>query len=167
MPCSRHPPGDCDPAFDPNGIAIEFSADVAGVDPRRQPRLIDSHPSPIALEGPDPQPGRWPAPEPPPPLAERTAYPGEGEQLLTKPNAWRGSRAFVQPALAASGLGPPALPPPGFGDSIPVNPGSPVPLEQRQSRASVRRSLPYFSCAINRNVNGSRWPLKNFSSTCS
>jgi len=79
VPCRRHPPGDCDPAFDPNGIAIEFSADVAGVDPRRQPRLIDSHPSPIALEGPDPQPGRWPAPEPPPPLAERTAYPGEGE----------------------------------------------------------------------------------------
>lgn len=76
-------------AFDPNGIAIEFSIDVAGQDPRKRPKLIDSHPSPIALEGPDPQPGHWPLPEPPPPPEQRAVFPGEGEQLLTKPNAWR------------------------------------------------------------------------------
>jgi len=76
-------------AFDPNGIAIEFSTDVAAVDLRKHPKLIDSHPNPIALEGPDPQPGHWPPPEPPPPPAERAVYPGEGEQLLSKSNAWR------------------------------------------------------------------------------
>jgi catechol 2,3-dioxygenase-like lactoylglutathione lyase family enzyme len=41
-------------SFDPNGIPIEFSATVEGVDLGANPRLVDSAPVPAALEGPEP-----------------------------------------------------------------------------------------------------------------
>jgi len=65
-------------AFDPNNIPIEFSAPVAGVDIRRHPSMKDRKPSLMALEGPDPQPAKWPAVKRSTPLEERTVYPGEG-----------------------------------------------------------------------------------------
>ena len=68
-------------AFDPNNIAIEFSRPVARVDLRQNPVNLDSHPSAVALEGPDPQPGRWPRVERPTPEKDRTVYPGEGVVL--------------------------------------------------------------------------------------
>lgn len=64
--------------FDPNTIPIEFSAPVAGVDLRRQPNMLDRQAGAVAREGPDPQPGRWPAVERPTPKHQRAVYPGEG-----------------------------------------------------------------------------------------
>ncbi len=69
-------------AFDPNGIAIEFSAPVPGVDVRAYPVLADKNPAPAALEGNDPQPGHWPTPQTPTPREERVAYPGDGQQFV-------------------------------------------------------------------------------------
>jgi catechol 2,3-dioxygenase-like lactoylglutathione lyase family enzyme len=65
-------------AFDPNNIPIEFSAPVAAVDLRQSPQMHDSHPPPVALEGADPQKGKWPVSKPIP-QTERTIYPGEGD----------------------------------------------------------------------------------------
>ncbi len=69
-------------AFDPNNIAIEFSAPVIGVDIRRYPKMKDKKPLPTALEGADPQPGHWPEITNPTPKDERRVYPGEGMILL-------------------------------------------------------------------------------------
>ncbi len=65
--------------FDPNNIPIEFSAPVPEFDPRKTPKMKDRHPSPITLEGPEPQPGHWPEPLSPTPVNKRAVYPGEGE----------------------------------------------------------------------------------------
>jgi catechol 2,3-dioxygenase-like lactoylglutathione lyase family enzyme len=69
-------------AFDPNNIAIEFSAPVEGVDIRKNPKMKDKKPLPAALEGADPQPGHWPELTKPTPKDERRVYPGEGMILL-------------------------------------------------------------------------------------
>jgi len=69
-------------AFDPNGIPIEFSHDVPGVDVRRNPVMVDQKPSAVTLEGPDPQPGHWPPVARPTPPPERAAYAGAGQDLL-------------------------------------------------------------------------------------
>jgi len=77
-------------SFDPNGIPIEFSAVVEGVDLGADPRLVDTAPGPAALEGPEPVAGTWPK-------SRRTSvqspaangfdpecliFPGEGEELV-------------------------------------------------------------------------------------
>jgi len=64
--------------FDPNNIPIEFSAPVPGVDIRKHPKMKDKVPTPVAREGPDPQPGHWPELTNPTPQKERLVYPGEG-----------------------------------------------------------------------------------------
>ncbi len=64
--------------FDPNNIPIEFSSPVAGVDLRRQPKMLDRHPGRVAREGADPQPGKWPAVTRYTPKDQRMAFPGEG-----------------------------------------------------------------------------------------
>lgn len=64
--------------FDPNNIPIEFSAPVPGVDIRKRPRMRDKQRTPVAQEGPEPQPGHWPEPSSPTPHDERQVYPGEG-----------------------------------------------------------------------------------------
>ncbi len=69
-------------SFDPNGIAIEFSCPVPGVDVRAHPAMADKRPSDVAREGADPVPGKWPPVTRPTPLAERRIYPGEGRELL-------------------------------------------------------------------------------------
>ena len=68
-------------AFDPNGIPIEFSCTAREVDLRKTPRMVDSAPSPITLEGPEPQPGHWPAPPATDP-GERAVYPGTADGRL-------------------------------------------------------------------------------------
>lgn len=68
-------------SFDPNNIAIEFSWPQPGIDLRSHPRLVDRHPPRVRLEGSEPQPGRWPDPEPPRPEDKRI-YPGEGREIL-------------------------------------------------------------------------------------
>jgi catechol 2,3-dioxygenase-like lactoylglutathione lyase family enzyme len=65
-------------AFDPNHIPIEFSAPVAHVDIRKNPKMKDTQPCPAAREGAEPQRGRWPAVTEPTPREERRVYPGEG-----------------------------------------------------------------------------------------
>ncbi len=42
-------------AHDPNGIPIEFSHNVEGIDVRKDPQMRDQAPSPVALEGTEPQ----------------------------------------------------------------------------------------------------------------
>ncbi|KUG29461.1 glyoxalase family protein [hydrocarbon metagenome] len=71
-------------AFDPNGIAIEFSCPVPGVDVRAHPAMADKRPSAVTLEGADPVPGKWPAVTRPTPLSERRIYPGEGREILAE-----------------------------------------------------------------------------------
>src|SRR4030042_1313322 len=48
-------------SFDPNGIPIEFSHNVEGIDVRRNPSMRDSGPSRVSREGAEPQAGEWPA----------------------------------------------------------------------------------------------------------
>ena len=74
--------------FDPNDIPIEFSVNVSGVDVRRQPKMKDRSPCPAALEGPDPQPGQWPAVNRRTPPEERMIFPGEGLILAKDGGAW-------------------------------------------------------------------------------
>ncbi len=69
-------------AFDPNGIPIEFSSDVEGIDVRRNPQMADKAPSDITKEGPEPQADRWPAPAEPTPKKERRVYPGAGSEYF-------------------------------------------------------------------------------------
>ncbi|MCJ7617430.1 MAG: VOC family protein [Desulfobacterales bacterium] len=64
--------------FDPNEIAIEFSAPAPEVDIRKHPKMKDKKPTAIALEGDNPQPDKWPAVKEPTPQSERRIYPGEG-----------------------------------------------------------------------------------------
>jgi catechol 2,3-dioxygenase-like lactoylglutathione lyase family enzyme len=69
-------------SFDPNGIAVEFSSNVADKDVRKDPKMIDTAPSAVTLEGPEPQLHRWPAVTTPTPLEERKIYPGAGSELF-------------------------------------------------------------------------------------
>ena len=69
-------------AFDPNNIAIEFSAPVPGVDLRAHPVMADTQPSAVTREGSEPQPEKWPTPDHPTPPDQRRVYPGEGRELL-------------------------------------------------------------------------------------
>jgi len=69
-------------SFDPNGIPIEFSHPVAGVDIRRHPVMAARNPSAVTLEGAESQPGNWPEVTEPTPPEERRVYPGEGRELV-------------------------------------------------------------------------------------
>jgi catechol 2,3-dioxygenase-like lactoylglutathione lyase family enzyme len=64
--------------FDPNNIPIEFSAPVPSADIRKNPKMRDTEPSPVAQEGSEPQPGHWPDVKNPTPAEDRKIYPGEG-----------------------------------------------------------------------------------------
>lgn len=68
-------------SFDPNGIAIEFSVTIPEVDISGQPKMIDHHPGPITLEGPDPRPEAWPL-RSDVDAFDKTVYPGEGAEFL-------------------------------------------------------------------------------------
>jgi len=70
--------------FDPNGIALEFCADNPDVDLSSKPCLADETPGPFAMQGPDPQPGRWPAPTEETPDEDKRLYPGFGDFLGKK-----------------------------------------------------------------------------------
>ncbi len=68
--------------FDPNGIPLEFSHNVEGVDVRRNPAMEDVAPSPVTLEGAEPQPGKWPEVTQPTRKGERVVYAGAGSELF-------------------------------------------------------------------------------------
>jgi catechol 2,3-dioxygenase-like lactoylglutathione lyase family enzyme len=69
-------------AFDPNGIPIEFSSNVAGKDVRITPKMIDKAPSATTKEGPEPQPNKWPEVKEPTPKDKRKVYLGAGSELF-------------------------------------------------------------------------------------
>jgi catechol 2,3-dioxygenase-like lactoylglutathione lyase family enzyme len=69
-------------AFDPNGIPIEFSHNVEGMDVRTNPIMADKAPSQITQEGAEPQAGRWPAVVSPTLEKERRIYPGAGSEYF-------------------------------------------------------------------------------------
>lgn len=69
-------------AYDPNGIPIEFSYNVEGVDIRRKPQMRDQVPSKVTLEGAEPRRGVWPDVKMPSPVSERVVYPGAGSELF-------------------------------------------------------------------------------------
>lgn len=69
-------------AYDPNGIPIEFSHNVAGIDVRRDPAMRDRQPSAAALEGAEPRQGIWPEVTRPTPAGERRVWPGAGSELF-------------------------------------------------------------------------------------
>lgn len=69
-------------AHDPNGIPIEFSHNVEGVDIRRNPRMKDQAPSQITLDGAEPQRKIWPEVIRPTPTSEKVVYPGAGSELF-------------------------------------------------------------------------------------
>ncbi|MEE8472604.1 MAG: VOC family protein [Dehalococcoidia bacterium] len=70
-------------AHDPNGIPIEFSSNVEGIDIRKRPRVRDQSPSSITQEGAEPQVDKWPGVERPTPPSERVVYPGVGSKYLS------------------------------------------------------------------------------------
>lgn len=77
-------------AFDPNGIPIEFSHNVEGVDVRKDPKIVDSSPSDVTREGPEPRFHEWPRVEKPTPLHNRKVHPGAGTELVHgKESAWK------------------------------------------------------------------------------
>jgi len=69
-------------AHDPNGIPIEFSHNVEGVDVRQNPTISDSAPSDVSREGAEPNFERWPRVERVTPKEERDVYPGAGSELF-------------------------------------------------------------------------------------
>ncbi len=74
-------------AFDPNNIPVEFSYAVPEHDLRMEPRLIDSHPTAITLEGSRPTLSAWKRPVILP--EDRTVYPGEADTILETPNKFK------------------------------------------------------------------------------
>jgi catechol 2,3-dioxygenase-like lactoylglutathione lyase family enzyme len=69
-------------SFDPNGIAIEFSYQVPGANPRETPKIEHRAETEVSKEGPEPQEGKWPAVIEPIPPEEQVVYPGEGVELF-------------------------------------------------------------------------------------
>jgi len=69
-------------AHDPNGIPIEFSHNVEGINIRKEPQMRDQVPSRVALRGAETQMEVWPKVEKPTPAAERVVYPGAGSELF-------------------------------------------------------------------------------------
>jgi catechol 2,3-dioxygenase-like lactoylglutathione lyase family enzyme len=69
-------------AFDPNGIPIEFSHNVEGIDVRRNPQMRDSSPSAITKEGSEPKFDKWPEVKRPTPKRDWVVYPGAGSELF-------------------------------------------------------------------------------------
>lgn len=69
-------------AHDPNGIPVEFSHNVDGVDIRKKPQMRDRAPSQITLEGPESQQRVWPGVTTPTSESDRTVYPGAGSELF-------------------------------------------------------------------------------------
>jgi catechol 2,3-dioxygenase-like lactoylglutathione lyase family enzyme len=72
-------------SFDPNGIPVEFSSAVQGVDIRKNPVMGDRNPSEITNEGPNPIPSVWPSVSERTPVAERRVFPGPGSVLFAFP----------------------------------------------------------------------------------
>lgn len=69
-------------AYDPNGIPIEFSWNKDTENIREQPAMHDPEPCALARQGPEPQPGCWPAVTHPTPDMRKTIFPGAGSEFF-------------------------------------------------------------------------------------
>ena len=69
-------------AHDPNGIPIEFSYNIAGIDIRNNPQMADEEPSQITREGAEPQYDNWPKINRPTPVENREIFPGAGSEFF-------------------------------------------------------------------------------------
>ena len=69
-------------SFDPNGIPVEFSWSVQGIDIHDTPVMKDTAPSDITLEGPEPRPEKWPGPSETAEGQSHRVYPGQGSGFL-------------------------------------------------------------------------------------
>jgi catechol 2,3-dioxygenase-like lactoylglutathione lyase family enzyme len=69
-------------SFDPNGIPIEFSCNVKGVDIRKEPVMADKVQSDVAREGVNPVSDKWPKVKAPTPEEKRKVYPGQGSEFF-------------------------------------------------------------------------------------
>lgn len=63
-------------SFDPNGIPIEFCYEAKGHDIRKNPVIGDDDPPVSTMEGPLPQPGKWPRVNLPKPMGKREVRSG-------------------------------------------------------------------------------------------
>jgi catechol 2,3-dioxygenase-like lactoylglutathione lyase family enzyme len=69
-------------SYDPNGIPIEFSAFVEGVDIGARPVMMDDDPCEAAREGTEPVSGVWPEVTEASTAEDRRVYPGIGLELF-------------------------------------------------------------------------------------
>jgi catechol 2,3-dioxygenase-like lactoylglutathione lyase family enzyme len=69
-------------AHDPNGIPIEFSHNVEGIEIRKEPQMRDQSASRITREGAEPRLEAWPEVTKRTPPSERVVYPGAGSELF-------------------------------------------------------------------------------------
>ncbi len=69
-------------SYDPNGIPLEFSHNVEGVDVRKRPVMADQAPTEVTREGSEPQWNFWPKVVEPTPEEERLLTPGAGSELF-------------------------------------------------------------------------------------
>jgi catechol 2,3-dioxygenase-like lactoylglutathione lyase family enzyme len=69
-------------AHDPNGIPIEFSHEVEGIDIRKDPQMADMEPSEITREGAEPREDMWPSVVRTTPESERKCFPGAGSEYF-------------------------------------------------------------------------------------
>jgi catechol 2,3-dioxygenase-like lactoylglutathione lyase family enzyme len=70
--------------FDPNGVPVEFSVAVVDADLRTVARFADRDPGAVALEGPEPRPGVWPAAGPATTADDRAVYPGPESEYFPR-----------------------------------------------------------------------------------
>lgn len=69
-------------SFDPNGVPIEFSHNVEGIDVRKNPQMGDSEPSAVTREGAEPRFEKWPKVKSLTSLGQRRVYAGAGSELF-------------------------------------------------------------------------------------
>ena len=69
-------------SYDPNNIPVEFSHNVKGIDIRKHPQMGDIQPTKAALEGAEPQTGKWPVAAGHIPVEEKIVYQGAGSELF-------------------------------------------------------------------------------------
>lgn len=88
--------------FDPvNNLPLELTwSFMELIEPQA---IYDVEPLPVAMEGPDPQPGHWPDVTDPTPPERMTAHMGNGHAM--RPSFLAGNKARLTPAGKAAGIG--------------------------------------------------------------
>ena len=69
---------------DPNNIQLEFCYRINGMSLSDIPKMMDTSPSSVTLEGSEPQSDKWPSIDKPTPPEKRKIYPGVLKKLVEK-----------------------------------------------------------------------------------